>query len=150
MLFRSGQQNVALTVNQSRSVAATIAAGGVEAFKSAPGTIKASRAVISVLCVNKTLQNAFYCGSTQWDQNTYPKAVQDGAMAWPTDQVASTPLTYIGKTLGTQPGACELKQLLVFSRQLSYHEIHAVVEYLRLASCGDADLSVNYSPFNQF
>lgn len=145
-----GQQTVALTVNQSRTVAATIAAGGQEAFKTAPGTIKASRAVISVICANKTLQNAFYCGSTQWDANTYPKGVQSASAVWPNDQVAATPLSYIGKTLGTQPGECELKQLLVFSRQLSYHEIHAVVEYLRLASCGDADLSVNYSPFNQF
>ena len=88
--------------------------------------------------------------STPIDYFHFPRGVNTPESDWPGSNYVGTPLTRIGNANFDSDNTGEIAELLLFRRQLSYPEVNAVAEYLKLCYTEGTALSLDYSALNAF
>lgn len=92
----------------------------------------------------------WFASSNPIDATNYPRGIVASSSSWPSADYVSTAMTRIGSTDSDGSNTGELAQLIIYNRQLSFAEVEAVVDYLRLLKSNNQSFAVDYSAKNAF
>jgi hypothetical protein len=119
-------------------------------FLAAHGTINASQSTLMVASISPEAEAYNWFASSNPLPNDSPTGAVVQGTPWPETYVQSAPMTRIGNASSTAPSGGELSHLIIYNRQLSFKEVQAVLDYLRLASSHNLAFWVDTSAQNAF
>ena len=119
-------------------------------FLAAPGTLHPAQSAIIVASISPEGEAYNWLATS----NPKPSGSLTGAVVqgttWPASYLQSAPMTRIGSASTSALSGAELSQLIIYNRQLSFKEVQAVTDYLRLASSHNLAFTVDASAQNAF
>ena len=144
---------VPLALVQAQSapgVALSLTAGQWTPLISAAGTIDPNTSTIVVASVAEADETTcWYAGCKPLPAGA-PRGTNTPPTVWPPTYFQSAPMTRIGNANAQSLDGGELVEQIIFNRQLSFAEVQAVIDYLRLAKSHNLAFVVDTSAMNAF
>lgn len=119
-------------------------------FTASASTNNVSQSALIVASISPEAETYNWLATSQPLPAGSPQGISLQGTTWPASYVQSAPMTRIGNASPTAASGGELSQLIIYNRQLSFKEVQAVIDYLRLVSSHNQAFTVDLSAQNAF
>lgn len=117
---------------------------------SAANSVQENTSSLIVASVSETDESLNWAASVMPIDPSFPRGTNTPLSDWPAPFYQSTPMTRMGTPDTGSLAGGELVELLIYNRQLSFAEVQAIIDYLRLAKSHNLAFTVDLSAQNEF